>query len=238
MNIFRKKNLDLIMNSSENIKDVTTKENPDSKETEGKLQADCFQWFNNTFPHLRGLLYHVPNGEKRDPVTANLLKAKGVVAGVPDLEFHYRAKTYFFEAKRPDGEGVLSDAQKAIHKQLDIQRFIVWVFNDLETFQYLINCIIKDNSAQFTFGLTKEDYYYKHKIFDYIYSLGDCEVVKISDVCEEETKGKFINFVTEFIVEGYAGLNGFELLFTPDYKAFYKKLNGTKNIVNYGKQKD
>lgn len=216
------------------IEDLTTANNKDSKETEGKLQADCFQWFNNTFPHLRGLLYHVPNGEKRDAITANLLKGKGVVAGVPDLEFHFRAKTYFFEAKKPNGDGVLSKEQKEIHKQLDIQRFIVWVFNDLETFQYLINCILNDNSSQFTFGLTKEDYYYKHKIFDYIYSLGDCEVVRISDVCSDENKGKFINFVTEFIVEGYAGLNGFELLFTPDYKAFYKKINGTKNNVDYG----
>lgn len=222
------------MKQPTNIKDATTKENKDSKETEGKLQADCFQWFNNTFPHLRGLLYHVPNGEKRDAVTANLLKAKGVVAGVPDLVFHYRAKTYFLELKKPNGEGRLSDAQKKIHKQLDAQRFIVWLINDFESFKYIVECIVNDTSEQFTFGLTKEDYYYKHKVFDYIYSLGDCEVIKISDVCEEDSIGKFVNFVTEFIVEGYARLNGFELLFTPDYKAFYKKLDGTNKTVEYG----
>ncbi len=215
------------------IDDKTTKANKDTKETEGKLQADCYQWFNNTFANLRGLLYHVPNGEKRDPVTANLLKAKGVVAGIPDLVFHYRAKTYFFELKKPDGTGQLSEDQKKIHKQLDNQRFIVWVLNDLETFKYLIQSIISDKSEQFTFGLTKEDYYYKHKIFDYIYSLGDCEVVKIEDVCGEENLGKFINYVTEFIVEGYAALNDCEVLFTPDYKAFYKKVSGTDKTVNY-----
>jgi hypothetical protein len=215
------------------VSDITTKEQKDSKDAEGKLQADCFQWFNNSFPQLRGLLYHVPNGEKRDPVTANLLKAKGVVAGIPDLVFHYRAKTYFIELKKPDGSGSLSKAQKNIHQQLDTQRFIVWVLNDLDSFKHIIESILVDTSHQFTFGLTKEDYYYKHKIFDYIYSLGDCEVVKVSDVCSDETRNKFINFVTEFIVEGYAVLNGFELLFTPDYKAFYKKLNNTKNNIEY-----
>lgn len=222
------------MKQPNNIKNVTTKNNADSKETEGRLQAECYQWFNNTYPNLRGLLYHVPNGEKRDPVTASLLKAKGVVRGIPDLEFHYRAKTYFLEVKRPDGKGALSDDQKFIHKQLDTQRFIIWIFNDFETFKKLIQNIISDTSEQFTFGLSKEDYYYKHKIFDYIYSLGDCQVVIISEVCEEHNQGKFVNYVTEFIVEGYAGLNGFELLFTPDYKAFYKKVSGSKNKVIYG----
>lgn len=217
----------------ETNKDLTTKDNKDSKETEGKLQADCFQWFNNTFPNLRGLLYHVPNGENRDPITANLLKAKGVVAGIPDLVFHYRAKTYFFELKKPNGTGRLSDAQNKIIEQLDTQRFIVWLLNDLETFKHLIESILIDKTNQFTLGLTKEDYYYRHKIFDYIYNLGDCQIVNISDVCEEENKGRFINFVSEFIVENYGALNGFEVLFTPDYKAFYKKIEGTKNKVIY-----
>lgn len=216
--------------------DLTTAQNRDSKETEGKLQADCYQWFNNTYATLRGLLYHVPNGEKRDPITANLLKAKGVVAGVPDLVFHYRARTYFFELKKPNGTGKLSDAQNHILKQLDTQRFNVWVLNDFETFKYLIDSIITDTSEQFTLGLTKEDYLYRNKIFDYIYSLGDCEVVKIAEVCESETEGKFVNYVTEFIVEGFDKLDGFELLFTPDYKAFYKKLEGTEKSVNYGLQ--
>jgi len=202
--------------------------------TEGKLQADCYQWFHNNFKHLRGLLYHVPNGEKRDLVTANLLKAKGVVAGIPDLVFHFRARTYFFELKKPDGTGKLSPVQKKVIKQLDTHRFMVWIIEDLDSFKYLIESIIGDISLQYTHGLTKSDYYYKHKIFDYIYNLGDCQVIKISDVCDEENIGKFTNFVSEFMVEGFGKLDGFELLFTPDYKAFYKKLEGTTKEVIYG----
>lgn len=217
----------------DNIKDLTTKENKDSKETEGKLQADCFQWFNNTYPHLRGLLYHVPNGEKRDPITANLLKAKGVVAGVLDLQFHYRSRTYFLELKKPNGEGRLSDDQLKMIKQLDTQRFMVWVINDFETFKYIIGCIVNDTSEQFTHGITKEAYYYKHKIFDYLYSLSDCQVVKIEDITEEATRSQFMNYVSEFMVEGYDKLDNFELLFTPDYKGFYKRVNGSTGVINY-----
>lgn len=192
------------------------------KHTEDKLQADCFQWFHNTLPHLRGLLYHVPNGEKRDPITANLLKAKGVVAGVPDLVFHYRGRTYFFELKRPDGSGVLSEAQKKIHKQLDSQRFIVHVLNDFETFKYLIYTIVEDKSEQMTNGVTKSDFYYRHKIFDYIYTLSFDSVMNIEQLTNENTRSKFTSYVTEFMTEGYDKLEGFELLFTPDYKGFYK----------------
>lgn len=198
-------------------------DNKTLRETEDKLQADCFQWFHNTYKHLRGLLYHVPNGEKRDPITANLLKAKGVVAGIPDLVFHYRARTYFIELKRPDGKGVLSAAQKNIHKVLDQQRFIVWVVDDFRAFQQLIENIINDTSQQFTHGITKADYYYKHKVFDYIYSLSYDQVVKVEEITEEDTRGKFMNFVSEFMVEGYDKLEEFEVLFTPDYTGFYKK---------------
>jgi hypothetical protein len=204
------------------------------KNTERKFQATCFQWAWNTYPHLRGLLYHVPNGEKRDPITANLLKAAGVVAGIPDLVFHYRAKTYFFELKKEDGTGKLSDEQIKIHKQLDAQRFLVWVVDDFESFKYLFESIVNDTSEQFTFGLRKSDYYYKHEIFNYLYSLADAEVVKIADICEPKNQTRFINYITEFIVEGYAKLDFCEILFTPDYKAFYKKKNGSDKIINYG----
>jgi hypothetical protein len=204
------------------------------KLSEAKIQADCFLWFNNSFPHLRGLLYHVPNGEKRDPVTANKLKAMGVVAGIPDIVFHYRARTYFFEFKKPE-TGKASKAQKKVHEALDKQRFIVWLVDSIEAFQYLIKSIIEDESQQFTHGLKKEDYYYKHKIFDFLYNLGDGELVEVSEICEEESRPKFINFISEFIVEGFAKLEGFEILFTPDYRAFYKRgKNSTKEIIYNG----
>ena len=50
-------------------------------------QAAVFEWaaLNRVrLPELT-LLFHVPNGGKRAPVTAARLKAEGVKAGVPDL---------------------------------------------------------------------------------------------------------------------------------------------------------
>lgn len=55
------------------------------KHQESRLQAACVQWFNYAHPHLRGLLFAVPNGGRRDAVTGKILKAEGVVAGVADL---------------------------------------------------------------------------------------------------------------------------------------------------------
>ncbi|MCK4500622.1 hypothetical protein KAU11_08990 [Candidatus Babeliales bacterium] len=205
------------------------------KESEDKLQADCFTWFHNTYPHLRGLLWHCPNelSGHVNIVTANKMKAMGLVAGVPDLEFHYNLRTTFIELKNQQGTGRLSKVQKVIHEVLSGQRFVVYVLNSLEQFMFLIKDILADNSAQFTFGVTKVDFYYKHKIFDYLYSLSDCEVVLVENITEEDTRSKFVNFVSEFMVEGYDKLDGFELLFTPDYKGFYKRVNGSDKKIEY-----
>lgn len=208
----------------------------EEKKTEARIQAECFKWFWNTYPHLRRLLYHVPNGEKRDVITASKLQAMGVVSGIPDMELHYRARTYFFEFKK-DKSAKLSKAQEKVIQALEEQRFIVYEIRDFETFCYIVEGIVKGTSEQVTFGLTKEDYFYRHKVFSYLYSLGDGQLVAVADVCEEENIGKFVNCITEFISEGYDALEGFEILFTPDYEAFYKKLEGSEVEVIYKHKK-
>lgn len=52
---------------------------------EHRLQEACVRWFSLRFPRLRGRLFAVPNGGRRDAVTGARLKAEGVVAGVADL---------------------------------------------------------------------------------------------------------------------------------------------------------
>lgn len=49
------------------------------------IQQACVQWFNLEYPKLRGRLFAVPNGGRRDAVTGARLKAEGVLAGVADL---------------------------------------------------------------------------------------------------------------------------------------------------------
>lgn len=52
---------------------------------EHRIQCACVRWFNYQYPKLRGRLFAVPNGGRRDATTAAKLKAEGVVAGVADL---------------------------------------------------------------------------------------------------------------------------------------------------------
>lgn len=50
-------------------------------------QACLFRWANfysGKYPEL-DLMYHIPNGGKRDKGTAKRLKAEGVKSGVPDI---------------------------------------------------------------------------------------------------------------------------------------------------------
>lgn len=52
---------------------------------EHRIQCECVRWFRLQYPRLRGRLFAVPNGGRRDHTTAARLKAEGVVPGVADL---------------------------------------------------------------------------------------------------------------------------------------------------------
>jgi hypothetical protein len=51
--------------------------------SESKLQQACVRWFRYQYPDI--LIFAIPNGGQRNKVTASILKAEGVLAGVPDL---------------------------------------------------------------------------------------------------------------------------------------------------------
>ena len=67
--------------------------------TEDQFQAGLFQWAYNTYPQIRKLLFHVPNGGKRNRREANKMKAMGVTAGIPDLVLYWKGQLYGFELK-------------------------------------------------------------------------------------------------------------------------------------------
>ena len=58
----------------------------------------------------------VEQGGKRDTLEAGRLKAKGVMAGWPDLEVVWRGRIHCIELKSP--KGVLSDDQITMHLAL------------------------------------------------------------------------------------------------------------------------
>lgn len=73
---------------------------------EHRIQCECVRWFGLRYPKLKGRLFAVPNGGRRDETTAAKLKAEGVVAGVSDLILlksnrHYGA--LLIEMKKENG---------------------------------------------------------------------------------------------------------------------------------------
>ena len=191
------------------------------EKSEDRIQADCFQWFNNSFPHLRGLLYHVPNGGTRNKAEANKFKAMGVVAGVPDIVFHYKAKTYFFEFKKNENEQP-RPSQVKIHEILDIHKFDVWVVWTQESFEKIIHSIINFDSERVTLGVRRNEWEYKQKVFRYLYDMKVGDIKSVEELTKEDNRKKFVSYIVEFIQEGYADLENFELLFTANFKHFYK----------------
>lgn len=67
----------------EHRKAAKTRKRPSDEEH--RIQCTCVRWFSLQYPQLDGRLFAVPNGGRRDAVTAAKLRAEGVVAGVADL---------------------------------------------------------------------------------------------------------------------------------------------------------
>jgi hypothetical protein len=109
-------------------------------QSENALQTECFTWFWNTYPALRGLLMAIPNGGKRSPREAKRMKHEGLTAGAPDMLFCYNGRAIFLELKT--AKGVLSDEQKHIHVQLRRQNMAVHIVRDIEHFKAIINNLI------------------------------------------------------------------------------------------------
>ena len=107
--------------------------------TEEQEQRMLIEWAYlsiGRFPALR-LLFHVPNGGLRHPVTAQRLKLIGVKPGVPDLVLpvpHQGFHGLFLEMKRSvdapkkkDVRGKLSESQVWWKEQLHAQGYRVEV---------------------------------------------------------------------------------------------------------------
>ena len=100
---------------------------------EDKILAECHTWLWNNYPELRRCCWHVANERKTSGIAGAVLKAKGVVAGVPDYVINYSGKTYYFEFKTE--KGIISKEQKLLHKQLARQGFDVIIVRNFEFFK-------------------------------------------------------------------------------------------------------
>jgi hypothetical protein len=119
------------------------------KHEESKLQQACVKWFRLQYPMYARLLFAIPNGGARDKVTGSLLKAEGVVAGVPDLMLakqkwtidtdegdvihQWESNGLFIEMKAPGGK--VTPRQAEMHKLLTAQGYevaVCWSFDEFK----------------------------------------------------------------------------------------------------------
>jgi hypothetical protein len=108
--------------------------------SEDKIHQDCYVWFHNTYPHLRGLLCYNLNNS-RNKVDGARNKAKGLIAGRSDMVLYYQSKAYMIEMKTPDGSQ--QPAQKEWQQLITAQSFQYHICRSLSEFQSLITCILK-----------------------------------------------------------------------------------------------
>lgn len=93
-------------------------------EAEHLIQCACVRWFAFQHQECKGCLFSVPNGGRRDKVTAAKLKAEGVVPGVSDLLLLVPNKTYHglcIEMK--DVKGRQSESQKEWQKTMEARGY-------------------------------------------------------------------------------------------------------------------
>jgi hypothetical protein len=110
------------------------------KESEDKIQSDCFVWFHNTYPQHRGLLcYNLNNSKNRIDGARN--KAKGLIAGRSDMVLYYQSNAFMIEFKTSDGSQ--SAGQKEWEALVRSNGFQYHIVRSLEEFQSLILMLLK-----------------------------------------------------------------------------------------------
>jgi len=112
--------------------------------THEQLIAAVTQWFWNTFPEERRMLYAVNNNvsagltKQQQIIEGNKNKAKGVVAGVLDLCYIcFDGRCVYLDAKV--GNDTLSPEQRDFCSKLD-DRGIAWfTFGSVDEFKDILN---------------------------------------------------------------------------------------------------
>lgn len=99
---------------------------------ESNLQKACVTWFRLTYPEYARLFFSIPNGGRRDKITASLLKAEGIQSGVADTLLLLPRQGYAslcIEFKTPRGRQSPSQqewqksAEKAGNKYILVRSF-------------------------------------------------------------------------------------------------------------------
>lgn len=114
---------------------------------ESKIQSECYQWWWNTFPAYRGLLFAVTNqnersgelSQKAQSISGAMRRAMGVYAGVSDMVCLIPRGGWhglMLECKTPVGRQ--SDVQKYWQNKVTAMGYRYEVFRSLEQFQNVV----------------------------------------------------------------------------------------------------
>lgn len=109
---------------------------------EGKIQADCYQYFWNNYPQYRGLYFAVPNENNRrdsNAITGAIRRSMGVYHGVSDTLFLVPRGVYHgLCVEYKDEKGQQSEHQKAWQKLVEAQGYKYTLCRSLAQFKEII----------------------------------------------------------------------------------------------------
>lgn len=123
-----------------------TKSRKRPSDEEHRIQCSCVQWFRCQYPQFHHNLFSVPNGGKRDKVTAAKLKAEGALAGVADLILLKSNRQYgalLIEMKA--GTGRQADTQRQWQKLIQADGYKYVVCRSVDDFVREVNEYIADS---------------------------------------------------------------------------------------------
>lgn len=111
--------------------------NKEEQQAEELLQAQCTQWFWNTYPEHRRMLFHVFNNAFGDKVRGARMKAIGVVAGISDLVLiGADRRVWWIELKTLTG--TQHDEQKDFQQKVTTRGHQYVIIRTFETFKAFV----------------------------------------------------------------------------------------------------
>lgn len=124
----------------------TFKHRKPPRDEEHRIQCACVEWFRLQHPNLKHNLFSVPNGGKRDEVTAAKMKAEGALAGVADLILLKPNKQYHalcIEMKTRTGRQ--ADTQRKWQHDIEQDGYKYVICRSLSEFMEAINNYLNNN---------------------------------------------------------------------------------------------
>lgn len=115
---------------------------------EGRIQAECYQYFWNNYPKYRGLYFAVPNENTRSDsniISGAQRKAMGVYHGVSDtLMLIPRGRYHGLAIEYKDEHGKQSQYQIAWQALVESQGYKYVICRSLEQFKITVSEYLKE----------------------------------------------------------------------------------------------